>query len=263
MAIKELLITPKIATELLEKNTNNRRLSERRADKLALAMKSGEWKYNGDAIRISRTGVLLDGQHRLRAIEKSGLPQKSILIDELDDEVFTTIDIGKARTPAHMLDIVGLANSGILASSARMVLTMRSTGRPIHGSPEKAPTHTQIVDLAENDKLLHLAATFATKKWIQKYVTQSIGAFCWYIFTEHGDENRDQFFRELETGEFSYPNSPIKFVRDMLIEDRGASYSPDKTRRTAVLFKAFRLFVSREQAKIIRLAKDESEWFKI
>jgi hypothetical protein len=263
MAIREVLITPNMASELLEKNSNNRPLSERKADKLANSMKAGEWKYNGDAIRISRTGVLLDGQHRLRAIEKSRIPQKSILIDGLDDEVFTTIDIGSARTPAHMLGIVGLANAGILASSGKLILNLKLMGRPIHGTPDKAPTHTQIVDFAENDKLLHAAATFATRKWIQRYVTQSIGALCWYIFGKHNPHKRDEFFHELETGEFSYPSSPIRFARDMLIEDRGASYSPDKTRRIAVLFKAYRLFAAGEQSKIIRLGKDQEEWFKI
>ena len=63
-------ITPEMAREYLEKNSHNRRLSERSVRNLATAIKNGEWQVNGEAIKVDKEGNLLDGQHRLSAIEK-------------------------------------------------------------------------------------------------------------------------------------------------------------------------------------------------
>lgn len=263
MAIRECVVTPEIARELLDKNTNNRKLSRRRVDSLVKIMQRGEWQYNGDTIRISKTGRLLDGQHRLSAIERSGIPQKYIIVDGLDDESFTTIDIGSARNASQMLGIAGAKNTTALAAAAKMHLMLEKCGRPIHGSPDKQVTHTQIVDFAENNDELLASSTFSKKKWVAKYVGPSITTFCHYEFGLVDPDSRDSFFNQLISGDFSYQNSPIRFVRDLLIEERGSSYRPDRLKRIGLIFKAFRLYQARQPAKIVRLPKDQEEWFKL
>ena len=89
---KIVSISPEYASQLLECNTHNRPLNINRAKKIADAILRGEWQLNGDAIRLSKSGVLLDGQHRLKAIDISGVQVQSILITGLDDDVFNTID---------------------------------------------------------------------------------------------------------------------------------------------------------------------------
>lgn len=263
MSIREQIVTPEVASDLLNKNVNNRKLQEKRVTFLADAMARGEWKYNGDTIRISKTGRLLDGQHRLRAIEKSGIAQKYILVDDLDDDSFTTIDIGSIRKTSQMLGMLGSKNVTTLAAASKMHLLYKTVGRPIHGTPEKQPTHSQIVDFAEENVMLHKSASFANNKWNQKYIGPSTCAFCHYEFSLVDPVAANSFFEELEIGEFSYKNSPLRFLRDLLIEERGANYSPDKSRRMASIFKAFRLYRQRKEAKIIRLEKDQGEWFKL
>lgn len=55
------IITPKKARELLKLNTRNRKLSKALVSKYAGDMRAGRWPYNGDPIRVSKDGVLLDG----------------------------------------------------------------------------------------------------------------------------------------------------------------------------------------------------------
>lgn len=49
-------------------------------------MRNGNWKANGEAIKFSSTGRLLDGQHRLRACVKEQVPFTTLVIRGLEDE---------------------------------------------------------------------------------------------------------------------------------------------------------------------------------
>jgi len=114
-------ITPQMATEFLEANTRNRPLSAAAVDKLATLMKEGRWEFNGDTITFSRTGVLIDGQHRLAAIVQSGVSVKALVVRGVDDRVFATKDLGKKRRGADILAILGAPNSATLAATLTLL----------------------------------------------------------------------------------------------------------------------------------------------
>jgi len=95
---------------------------------LASEMARGRWKLNGDPIRFSRDGRLLDGQHRLWACVESGESFASVVVMDLDVNVFTTIDQGKRRSPADHLVVAGHDLKGYqtrLASTASLVMRYR------------------------------------------------------------------------------------------------------------------------------------------
>ena len=88
-----VLITPAMAQELLLMNTFNRPLSAAKVAKYAALMKAGAWAYNGEgSISISRTGKLLNGQHRLHAIVNSGVACLMVIAHGVLDSAFATID---------------------------------------------------------------------------------------------------------------------------------------------------------------------------
>lgn len=101
-------VTPDLANAFLAHNRNNRALSDSRVDEYSKEMTSGAWKENGDTIRFSKTGKLLDGQHRLNAIVRSGTTQRMFVAVGLDDETQVTVDTGKKRAPSDVLSIEGL-----------------------------------------------------------------------------------------------------------------------------------------------------------
>jgi len=114
-------ITPQMATELLGANTRNRPLSAATVDKLASLMKDGRWEFNGDTITFSRTGVLIDGQHRLAAIAQSGFSVKALIVRGVEDRVFATKDLGKKRRGADILAILGAPNASTLAATLTLL----------------------------------------------------------------------------------------------------------------------------------------------
>ncbi len=96
-------ITPEIAKEILASNTGNRRIRSTVVSRYADEMAAGTWSLTHQGIAIDRHGNLLDGQHRLSAIVKSGIPCNMMVTSGLDAEVFSSIDRLTPRSDADAL----------------------------------------------------------------------------------------------------------------------------------------------------------------
>ena len=106
MRAKMMLITPSIADGMLKLNVSNRRQRRWWAEALAAAMRRGEWKATHQGIAFSISGKLIDGQHRLMAIVKSGISQLMLVVYDVPDDAFSVLDIGVKRT---ISDTTGLS----------------------------------------------------------------------------------------------------------------------------------------------------------
>ena len=261
MSIQTIVITPEFAEQLLDANINNRPKNSRRVTYLADAMRRGEWIFNGDTIRLSKSGVLLDGQHRLAAIAESGIPQKSILVTGLDDESFKTIDTGKARTAGDMLSMEGVSDYNAVAAAVYMMLIYKTTGNPVHGNSDKAPTKAQIVEYVRNNKQPEISARAIEIKKLKKLAPSSILAFCHMVFSEDDKDACLRFFESLESGH-SYEGSPIIMLRDKLIEERASKkHKLQKGVVIAYMFSAYRSVKHYKECKRLSLPKLQSSWY--
>lgn len=75
MRMSREIITPDKAQKLLELNESNRPISKHTVDAYARDICNGNWTENSaNAIAISEDGYLQDGQHRLNAVIKAGIP---------------------------------------------------------------------------------------------------------------------------------------------------------------------------------------------
>lgn len=149
------LITPEIATCYLSKNRVNRHISEPRVRAYAYDMMNNAWQLNGEAIRFNKAGDLIDGQHRLSAIIKCGVPVKMLVVRDIDDNI-TLYDRGRNRYVTDSMLIGGmdskLANNTHV-SMAKLAFSMRNI---------RTPSDLQIKEFIERhaDALLEL-----TKIW--------------------------------------------------------------------------------------------------
>lgn len=67
------VVTPALAKQWLEKNTNNRNVNFAKVKKMAKDMREGHWDTTHQGIAIATDGTLVDGQHRLMAVVESGV----------------------------------------------------------------------------------------------------------------------------------------------------------------------------------------------
>lgn len=113
ISVREL--TPINAAKILDsKNLSNRNINNDRISEYSEAMKAGEWQFNGDPIRFTSDGILSDGQHRLTAVVRSGLPQTFLVIENMEKETRLTLDAGKVRNGGDTLAI----NLGVKSGDA-------------------------------------------------------------------------------------------------------------------------------------------------
>jgi hypothetical protein len=248
-------ITPDLAAHYLTLNTHNRPLDKKRCGKLAAALQRGEWCMNGDAIRISRTGVLLDGQHRLMAVCMSKVPIDTVVIAGLPDDVFDTIDVEKkSRGAADVLAIRGEKNAAALGAIARLNFVYRKSGNAFNSNLDVSPTVKEIEKEIEKFPLLRTAAqAVCSRKWITKFVSQSIAGFCFFVFYQKNSTLCLEFFEKLETGTGLEQGSPILHLRERLTSNTSDKTQLHRVYKAALIFKAFRLYLDGAYVKVLRV----------
>lgn len=104
------LITVEKAKQFLEHNTSNRPVNDAHVNNLAAEMMRNNFHVTGEAIKFSIDGDLLDGQHRLLAIVKSGKPQEMFVVRNLSAQSFKYMDTNRTRSASDVLGIEGVNN---------------------------------------------------------------------------------------------------------------------------------------------------------
>jgi hypothetical protein len=119
METKIVQMTPEWASQLLKQNTHNRSLSKQRVAECANLITSGQWKLTHQGVAIDSNNVLQDGQHRLHAIIKAGVPVQIMLSTGCDPSNFEVIDSGKKRLASDAIYISGGKNATKSAAGIR------------------------------------------------------------------------------------------------------------------------------------------------
>lgn len=129
-------ITPELAEKMLGGNIGNR--SKRRwwIEAIAAAIKRGEWQMTHQGVAFTKSGKLVDGQHRLEAIIEANQGIWMLVVTGLEEDVFKVIDCGIKRTLA---DLTGLPKR--LAESCRVIAAILYGG---------AVSSIQVEDIAKS-----------------------------------------------------------------------------------------------------------------
>jgi len=115
-------IGPEMARQILQvANHHNRHLGQFHADKIGRSIKADDYELTGDTIKFDTDGRMLDGQHRLRACEKSGKVIRTHAVFGLHEDVFDVIDQGKKRSAGDILGLCGVEAPNLVAAAVRWV----------------------------------------------------------------------------------------------------------------------------------------------
>lgn len=229
-------ITPTLAARWLSFNSSNRSLRPAYVEALARDMREGRWRFNGEPIRRSRDGRLIDGQHRLNAVVLSGLTIVFLVISELDFSIQETIDINAVRSAADTLKLHGTKNPNLAAAIARKVI-MWDEGKRWHFSNYK-PTNPQIVSVLESDPRLAEATEVAQRYLNTIPVAGSVVGFSWYILSKLNPAEANRFFDQLASGIGTFESgAPVITLRNRLVKLRS---EPGRVKDEYVIAAIFR-----------------------
>jgi hypothetical protein len=124
------MVTPERAEQLLALNTINRGISGSVVDKYARDMREGRWRLNGQTIKLTTSGQLLDGQHRLEAVKKARRSFPAIVVEGVPESCLGSLDVGHKRGLGEILRDRGEVNTASLASAfaaSRLTLSCANT----------------------------------------------------------------------------------------------------------------------------------------
>lgn len=133
-----VVVTPGLAREWLTANTGNRPIRDSHVRSLGDEMTAGQWKTTHQGIGFSKSGRLLDGQHRLAAIVASNWPVEMMVFVNLQDDVFGAIDRGKRRT-----------HSDLLAQDPRIVEPCTWIARVMRYPDRRSPSPSDVADILD------------------------------------------------------------------------------------------------------------------
>lgn len=197
-------ITPTRAKELLTENSVNRRLRGRLVTSYAEDMRQGLWKPTGEAIKISRTGQLLDGQHRLNAIIEAKKPLDLLVVTGLPDEAQALMDQGAVRSASDALQMHGFQFATLTATVARWLLLAGAPGPHLEQALRAKASTARVLKTAQDNPDCEMAAKkYAT---LSNHVPGSPTGLCYsWLHTHRADASAcEEFFEALVDMRF-YP----------------------------------------------------------
>lgn len=140
-------VTPQLAAEWLNRNTNNRHIKETNLASITEHMLNDTFQsLNGDTIKFSKTGKLLDGQHRLQAVVDTGKTYDFIVVEGVEDAAFTTLDIGVKRRINDMFQIDKVEHANAMSAITVFYIKLTTLTQRFHeGASFLGITNEQIL----------------------------------------------------------------------------------------------------------------------
>ena len=219
MKVTKVLVTPSVAKELLERNVKNRTIDERRVSNYAKEMQEGKWKEDtAEFIKISKSNVILDGQHRLLAVIKSNRNTYLHIAEGLSDEVFDVLDTGKVRNAVDCFKIEGIKNETTLPSIIKKYKLLKNSKVKIDFGGNEYTNSKMIEDYKERQAFWQSVAK-KTKVWYNdmgKVLSPATIGGCYAVFHDCSSKSADDFMNELCSGA-NISNRTITALRKRLI----------------------------------------------
>lgn len=218
------------ATRLLNANENNRRLSQTLAVSYARMMETeGGWPYVGDPIRVDKNGRLLDGQHRLRAVELCGVPLIVDIILGLEPETQDVMDTNSTRKAPQQVAMAGIKHAVAAAPAARLLMRWGFNDNPevetwALASDLYAPARPEVTRWCREHKdAIEHSAGLAFATFNASGVKPSVAAAVHFRAARIDLFWADKFLYYLRTGEDMSAGNPILSLRNKLVRQKRES----------------------------------------
>jgi hypothetical protein len=216
ITVEVVAVTTKQAREWLENNHVNRNLRPKVVDAYRRDMEAGRWEFTAEPIQISRTGALINGQHRLLALsEAKGVRSLDFVVASgLSDEAQAMMDQGVSRKIADALTITHghVKNLTLVSAITRWTCLQPQAGphmsKAAFNGKVSAAEALQVYS-AEMD-LLNESAYHAAYLRHSLMVSPTAIGYSWSQLARVDESATNEFFSAMVDMEWSLPNDPRK-----------------------------------------------------
>lgn len=202
-------ITPDMATLWLQHNHNNRSFRPALAERYARDMRTGDWHLTGEPIQFASSGRLIDGQHRLHGVQRSGVAVRMFVTRGLPDTAQQFIDQGVSRTAADALSLSGYGHTNAMAAAARLGVLVDDNALFRDKAAQKV-SHARIIQWVEAHPTIVDATRFVhCAPQRHTHLPPSVMAYSYYRFAKLDPDQAAEFFMRLGSGANLNPGSPL------------------------------------------------------
>lgn len=261
-----ILVTPAMAAHWLLNNFVNRPMSDDVIAAYTRDMLNGQWIQTHQGIAFNDRDHLIDGQHRLTAIVRSGMTVAMMatfgLPSKIEGSEMTTMDAvdrGRTRSVADQLKIQhgmknGSAIASITAALANLCYNQRTRRLSVGQTLEIYRAFQESVDL--------IIATRPKEPGIK-----NVGVMAAFAFARTADPQRahrvESLYDYLSFGGDTPPGKPIRLLRDFLISDDAKLLSRGTHRGVAELtLEALRLSLAGQDVEELNLSSAGLDHFR-
>lgn len=212
-------LTPGLAGVILANNPDNRNITQVKLRHYVSAMRKGLWPLNGETIIFSKEGMLNDGQHRCLAVIEANVTVPATFFFGADRDTRTTVDMGAARTAAHLLGMEGLTNSALRGAIARWLLAYEDGDGKTVGNVNSYSSFDNY-QRARNDVAIGEAASFLGSHLTQMKMIglqPAVAGAALYIFRNICEQDADAFLTRVIVGENIARGDPAFAARSRLM----------------------------------------------
>lgn len=188
-------ISPQMAEAYLAHNTRNRKIVAAHVDAIARDIRAGNWMMNAQPICFSRSGRLLNGQHRLSAVIQAGEAIEVPVMRNLPEEAYDTYDIHAKKGPQLGAAFDSFGDKPLIAAAA--VLLWKHELKP-PGTRNAKPTPAEVMRIVEQHPRLLELRTFGRK--MIEFGRGSVLTYAAYCIERDDPELGRIFLERFESG---------------------------------------------------------------
>lgn len=247
-------ITPEKAAEYLGSNHNNRKIREKALGPLTHDMINGNWKLTGESIKFDQSNRLIDGQHRLTAIQRSGATVPLLVVRGVETETQTVIDTGLKRTGANALEMHGRGHEATLRAAIAAIGLTDDAGLFTASNSRLMPaTHSDILKWVENNNLNN-AITWGGRVHRALRGSKSSICYAYYKIAQVNEKSAQDFFDNIADLNTGGPGDPKHTLINKLNKSR--DYFKGSGYRARYVFHFLKAWEAEYLGQDLRLIRD-------
>lgn len=249
-----------MAADILARNTVNRPLRVMRVAYFADLATNDQFAMTGEGIQIDGylddpEFALLNGQHRLHGIVKSGKTVQLLIVEGIERSTRMFMDTGAKRNFADTLRMErAVSDASGFASAVRLGYTLETQGATamLTGGSRIPQSNADL--LAWYDAHPELTEALPVARRVRKELGASEPAMVYahMLLSELEEKECEEFFERLIQGDALQEGDPLLVLRRYLLNARTKRPRPRSTMQLAVTFKAWNARRTGEAVKLLR-----------
>ncbi|MGZ0147166.1 hypothetical protein ACXJJ3_08850 [Kribbella sp. WER1] len=225
-----LNVTPELAAEFLRCHVRNRPVKDRVVAAYMRDMLASRWQLTGEPVKFNIKGELDDGQHRLKAVVRSGCTVRMLVVWNVPVGAQEVMDSGIKRSVNDQLAMRGTKNASVVSAAVRLALSEPGAGFVTTDERIANPTNSEIAAWIDTHPNIHRCAEIGKAYYKQIHLQPSVATLAWMRLSAIDMDACSLFFHSLAEMTTDGPGDPR-----LALARRLQYLSQEKTRQNGVM----------------------------